>query len=107
MGQGEGARAAAIPVLAEVFRERGYEGASLALLVPAVMIGVDAWKMSCVRGLRVFGVIATVASILLSTLGWLAREGLAFDGLLVARPFVIAAALVLLALLHPRAHPER
>ncbi|KQO66613.1 TetR/AcrR family transcriptional regulator [Methylobacterium sp. Leaf89] len=32
MGQGEGARAAAIPVLAEVFRERGYEGASLALL---------------------------------------------------------------------------
>lgn len=83
------------------------QGASLALLVPAVMIGVDAWKMSCVRGLRVFGVIATVASILLSTLGWLAREGLAFDGLLVARPFVIAAALVLLALLHPRAHPER
>ncbi|MGU3358704.1 TetR family transcriptional regulator [Methylobacterium sp. M6A4_1b] len=32
MGKGEGARAAAIPVLAEVFREHGYEGASLALL---------------------------------------------------------------------------
>ncbi|KQP30488.1 TetR family transcriptional regulator [Methylobacterium sp. Leaf104] len=32
MGQGEGIRGAAIPVLAEVFREYGYEGASLALL---------------------------------------------------------------------------
>jgi AcrR family transcriptional regulator len=32
MAKGEGARAAAIPVLAEVFREFGYEGASLALL---------------------------------------------------------------------------
>jgi hypothetical protein len=83
------------------------QGASLALLVPAVMVAVDAWKMSCVRGLRVFGVIATLASTLLGTFGWLAREGLAFDGLLVARPFVIAAVLALLALLHPRAHPEK
>lgn len=32
MGQGAGARTAAIPILAEVFREHGYEGASLALL---------------------------------------------------------------------------
>jgi len=32
MAKGEGARSAAIPVLAEVFREYGYEGASLALL---------------------------------------------------------------------------
>ncbi len=93
--------------LAAVLLLPGRRGAGLALLLPAAMVGVDAWKLSCVRALKLLGAIATVAGLVLATLGWVACEGLALDGLLDARPFVMAAVLAVVSLLHPRAHPER